>query len=58
MATKIEDNLSSSKVEPFFASRVKIDVKPKVVHNVKSTSDIGTSLEKLQLTVDSMVKTQ
>jgi hypothetical protein len=58
MATKIEDNLSSSKIEPFSAPRVKIDAKPKVVHNVESTSDIGASLEKLQLTVDGMVKTQ
>jgi hypothetical protein len=58
MAMKIEDNLSSSKVEPFSAPRVKMDAKPKVVHNVESTSNIGASLAKLQLTVDGMVKTQ
>jgi hypothetical protein len=58
MATNIEDNLSSSKVEPFFTLRVKIDVKPKVGHNDESTSDIGISLENLQLIVDGMVNTQ
>jgi hypothetical protein len=35
-----------------------MDVKPKIVHNVEPTSDISASLEKLQLTVDGMVKTQ
>jgi hypothetical protein len=35
-----------------------MDAKPKIVHNVEPTSDIGASLEKLQLTVDGMVKTQ
>ena len=58
MAMNIENNLSSSKVEPFFAPRVKIDAKPKVVHNAEATSDIGANLAKLQLTVDGMVKTQ
>jgi hypothetical protein len=58
MATKIENNLSSSRVEPFSIPRVKMYAKPMVVHNVESTSDIGASLEKLQLTVDGMVKTQ
>ena len=58
MDTKIKYNLSSSKVEPFFAPRVKMDAKPKVVHNAESTSDIGAILAKLQLTIDGMVKTQ
>jgi hypothetical protein len=35
-----------------------MNVKPKAFHNVESTSDIGASLEKLQLTIDGMVKTQ
>jgi hypothetical protein len=35
-----------------------MDVKPKVLHNVEVASDIGSSLEKLQLIVDGMVKTQ
>jgi hypothetical protein len=47
VATRIKDNLSSSRVEPFSSPRVKIDVKPKIVHNVEPTSDISTSLEKL-----------
>jgi hypothetical protein len=58
MDAKIEDNLSSSKVESFSAPRFKMDVKPKVVHNVESALDIGASLATLQLTVDGMVKTQ
>jgi hypothetical protein len=58
VATRIEDNLSSSKVEPFSAPRVRMDTKPKIVHNVEPTSDISASLEKLQLIVDGMVKTQ
>jgi hypothetical protein len=58
MAMKIEYNLSSSRVEPFSSPRVKMDANPKVVHNVESTSNICTSLEKLQLTVDGMVKAQ
>jgi hypothetical protein len=35
-----------------------MDTKPKIVHNDEPTSDISASLEKLQLTVDGMVKTQ
>jgi hypothetical protein len=35
-----------------------MDTKPKIVHNVEPTSDISASLDKLQLTVDGMVKTQ
>jgi hypothetical protein len=58
MATKIEDNLSLSRVEPFSTPRVKMDAKPKVVHNDESISDIGASLEKIQSTIDGMVKTQ
>jgi hypothetical protein len=33
-----------------------MDAKPKIVHNVETTSDIIYSLAKLQLTVDGMVK--
>ena len=35
-----------------------MDTKPKIVHNVEPASNIGASLEKLQTTVDGMVKTQ
>jgi hypothetical protein len=58
LATRIEDNLSSSRVEPFSAPRVGMGTKPKIVHNFEPTSDISASLEKLHLTVDGMVNTQ
>jgi hypothetical protein len=58
VATRIEDNLSSSKAEPFSTLRVRMDTKPKIVHNVEPTSDISASLAKLQMTVDGRVKTQ
>jgi hypothetical protein len=59
VSTSIEDNLSSSsRVDPFSASRFKVDDKPKIVHNVEPTSDISASLAKLRMTVDGMVKTQ
>jgi len=35
-----------------------METKPKIVHNVEPTSDVSASLEKLQLTVYGMVKTQ
>jgi hypothetical protein len=41
IATRIEDNLLSSKFEPFSATRVRMDIKPKIVHNVEPSSDIG-----------------
>jgi hypothetical protein len=47
VATRIEYNLSSSKVDPFYASKVKVDDKPKIVHNVEPTSDISDILENL-----------
>jgi hypothetical protein len=37
LATRIEDNLSSSRIEPFSAPRVRMDTKPKIVHNVEPT---------------------
>lgn len=37
IATRIKANLSSSKVEPFYALRAKVDIKPKVVHNAETT---------------------
>jgi hypothetical protein len=58
LTTRIEENLSSSRVEPFSASRVRMNTKPKIVHNAEPTSDISASLAKLQLIVDDMVKTQ
>jgi hypothetical protein len=50
--------LSSSRVDPFSAPIFRMDTKPRTIHNVEHTSDISASLEKLQLTVYGMVKTQ
>jgi hypothetical protein len=58
LATKIEDNLHSSKIEPFSNPRVKMDTKPKIVHNVEPSSYICASLERFQMTMDGMMKNQ
>ena len=58
LATKIEGNLHSSKIEPFTNPGGKMDTKPKIVHNTKPTSDLCTSMEKLQATMDGMMKNQ
>jgi hypothetical protein len=57
VATRIEYNLSSSRVEPFSAPRVIMDSKPNIFLNDEPTSCISASLEKLQLIIDGMVKT-
>jgi hypothetical protein len=58
LATKIEGNLHSSKIEPFSNPRAKMDIKPKIVHNAEPSSDICASLAKLQMTMDGMMKNQ
>jgi hypothetical protein len=58
LATKIEDNLHSSKIEPFSNPRAKIDTKPKIVHSVEPSSNICASLAKLQMTMNGMMKNQ
>jgi hypothetical protein len=58
LATKIEGNLLSSKIEPFANPRGKIDTKQKVVHNAEPTSDLCTSISKLQASMDSIMKNQ
>jgi hypothetical protein len=58
IATKIEGNLLSAKIEPFANPRGKIDVKQKEVHNAEPTSDLCTSISKLQASVDSIMKNQ
>jgi hypothetical protein len=58
LATKIEDNLHSSKIEPFSNPRVKMDTKPKIVHNTDTSSDTCASLENLYMTMDGMMKNQ
>jgi len=57
VSSRIEENLSSSRVNPFSAPRVKVDAKPRIVHNNEPSSDISARLTKLQLTIDGMVKT-
>jgi hypothetical protein len=56
--TKIESNLLLSEIEPFANSRGKMDTKPKIVHNTKPTSDLCTSMEKLQASMDGIIKNQ
>jgi hypothetical protein len=58
IATRIEYNLLSSKIEPFSTPRVRMDTKPKIVHNVEPALDISASLVKLQMTIDGMLKNQ
>jgi hypothetical protein len=58
IATKIEGNLLSAKIEPFANPRAKTDVKQKVVHNAEPDSDLCTSISKLQISVDTIMKNQ
>jgi hypothetical protein len=58
LATKIKGNLHSSKTEPFSNPRGKMDIKPKIVHNVEPTSNLCANIAKLQTTMDSMIKNQ
>jgi hypothetical protein len=58
LATKIEGNLHSSKIEPFTNPRGKMDTKPKIVYNTEPTSDLCANMAKLQATMDGMMKNQ
>jgi hypothetical protein len=58
LATKIEGNLLSSKIEPFANPRGRIDTKQKVVHNAEPTSDLCSIISKLQASMDSIMKNQ
>jgi hypothetical protein len=58
LATKIEGNLLSSKIEPFANPRGRVDTKPKIVHNVEPTSDLSTNIAKLQASMDGIIKNQ
>jgi hypothetical protein len=58
LATKIEGNLLSSKIEPFANPRGRIDTKQKIVHNAEPTSDLCTSISKLQAFMDGIIKNQ
>jgi hypothetical protein len=58
LATKIEGNLHSSKIEPFANPRGEMDIKRKIVHNTEPTSDLCASMEKLQASMDGIIKNQ
>jgi hypothetical protein len=58
LATKIEANLLSSKIEPFANPRGKVDTKPKIVHTTEPTSDLCASIAKLQASMDGIMKNQ
>jgi hypothetical protein len=58
LATNIEGNLHSTKIEPFSNPRCKTNIMPKTVHNTEPISDICASIAKLQTTMDGMIKDQ
>jgi hypothetical protein len=58
LATKIEGNLHSSKIDPFANPKGKMDIKPKIVHNTEPSSDLCASMEKLQASMDGIIKNQ
>jgi hypothetical protein len=58
LATKIEGNLLSSKIEPFTNPKGRIDTKQKIVHNVEPTSDLCVDISKLQASMDGVIKNQ
>jgi hypothetical protein len=58
IATRIQDNLLSSKIEPFANLRGKVDTKLKIVHNTEPTSDLCAYISKLQSFMDGIIKNQ
>jgi hypothetical protein len=58
LATRIEANLLSSKIEPFANPRGKVDTKPEIVHNIEPTSELCASITKLQASMDGIMKNQ
>jgi hypothetical protein len=58
MAAKIEANLSSCKVEPFYAPRAKVDTKPKIVHNVEPIQDTSAPWARLEEAINDLTKNQ
>jgi hypothetical protein len=49
---------NKSKIEPFANPRGRIDTKPKIVHNAEPTSNLCTSIAKLQASMDGIIKNQ
>jgi hypothetical protein len=58
LTTRIEGNLLSFKIEPFANPRGKVDTKPKIVHNIEPTSDLCSSIAKLQASMNGIIKNQ
>jgi hypothetical protein len=58
LARKIKGNLHSSKIELFSNPRGKMDTTPKTFQNIEPTSYLCVSMEKLQETMDGMIKNQ
>jgi hypothetical protein len=58
LTTKIEGNLFSSKIEPFANPRGRIYTKPKIVHNAEPTSNLCTSIAKIQASMDGIINNQ
>jgi hypothetical protein len=54
IATKIEGNLLSAKIEPFANPRAKIEVKQKAVQNAEPSSDLHNIINKLQVLVNAL----
>jgi hypothetical protein len=54
IATRIEGNLLSAKIEPFANPRAKIEVKQKAVQNAEPSSDLHNIINKLQVSVNAL----
>jgi hypothetical protein len=58
MVAKIEANLSSCRLDPFYAPRAKVDPKPKILHNVEPTQDTNTPWARLEETMNDLTRNQ
>jgi hypothetical protein len=54
MAVKIEANLSSCKVEPFYAPRDKDNTKPETIHNVESNQDTSAPWAEIEEAINDL----
>jgi hypothetical protein len=58
-AAWIEANLSSSKIEAFYAPRAKVETKPRTLHSTEPTQDIGTPwAQKIEEAINGLAQTQ
>jgi hypothetical protein len=58
MAVKIEANISSCKVETFYAPRSKFDTKPKILHNVDPIQDTSAPWARPEEAINDLAKNQ